>query len=131
MFKERRQDWGYGKFIKNFNHLVQKTVKVLIFRFWIGDYLSYGTEHENEVQLKAYCSALSSIHLEHPFERILFSSYIHKINRYNKSSVRALLVTDRFIAKLDIKRFKLLKGPIDMFSVWQILCIRILLVRFR
>ncbi|KAJ4430702.1 hypothetical protein ANN_19293 [Periplaneta americana] len=41
--------------------------------------------------------------------RVLFSSYIQKTNRFNKCADRALLVTDSAIYKLETKKFKAMK----------------------
>ncbi|VDM66358.1 unnamed protein product [Strongylus vulgaris] len=44
----------------------------------------------------------------------------YKFNRYNKSSLRALVITDKYIAKLDSISFKLLKEPIPLLKVTRI-----------
>ncbi|KAK6024616.1 hypothetical protein OSTOST_09571 [Ostertagia ostertagi] len=43
-----------------------------------------------------------------------------KFNRFNKSSLRALVITDKFIAKFDAVNFKLLKEPIPLQNVSRI-----------
>uniref|UniRef100_A0A915E6G7 Uncharacterized protein n=1 Tax=Ditylenchus dipsaci TaxID=166011 RepID=A0A915E6G7_9BILA len=62
-------------------------------RDWLGDYLSLAREHDYPQNANSYCSSLASINKAHPFNTVV------------------LLITDKFIAKLDTKRFKLLKDP--------------------
>ncbi|KAI1729246.1 myosin head (motor domain) domain-containing protein [Ditylenchus destructor] len=97
-FNHRRPDWGYP-------------------RRWIGDYLLQPQEHDYPQMASTYTSALANLYKSHPFDTVLFSSFIQKINKFNKSSLRVLLVTDRFIAKLDAKKFKLLKDPADITCI--------------
>lgn len=40
-----------------------------------------------------------------------------KFNRFNKSASRILVLTDKFIAKLDAKKFVLMKVPIKLQTV--------------
>ena len=42
---------------------------------------------------------------------------LQKFNRFNKTAHRVLLVTDRYVAKLDAKKFKLLKEPVLLTNV--------------
>lgn len=66
-----------------------------------------------------YRQALDALRTRHEFKSVLFSSYIHKLNKFNKSTLRVLLVTDRFVAKLDARKFKLLKEPAPLASVTE------------
>ncbi|KIH45315.1 hypothetical protein ANCDUO_24645, partial [Ancylostoma duodenale] len=43
-----------------------------------------------------------------------------KFNRFNKSSLRVLVITDKYIAKLDANSFKLLKEPVPLQNVSRI-----------
>ncbi|CAJ0580600.1 unnamed protein product, partial [Mesorhabditis spiculigera] len=77
-------------------------------RMWLGDYLSQPGELSGDVQ--KYKNVIQNELLKkHPASQILFSSYIQKINRFNKSAGRALVITDRYIAKLDSKSLSVLK----------------------
>lgn len=51
--------------------------------------------------------------------QVLFSSYIQKTNRFNKSADRALLITDSNIYKLETRKFKAMRkgSPIQ-----EVLC---------
>lgn len=48
---------------------------------------------------------------------MLFSSFIHKTNRYNKCADRAILITDWAIYKLDITNFKPMKKGMPIQEV--------------
>ncbi|XP_053717632.1 unconventional myosin-Ig isoform X2 [Synchiropus splendidus] len=52
------------------------------------------------------------------FSLVLFSCFCRKVNRFNKASDRGLLVTDKYVYKLDPrKQFKVLKRlPMDTFT---------------
>ncbi|CAJ0597979.1 unnamed protein product [Cylicocyclus nassatus] len=95
----KRERWGYT-------------------RSWKGDYLSQSEEPTyNPIKYRAAMLALKNTN---PYEKILFSTFFQKFNRYNKSSLRALVVTDQFVAKLDAINFKLLKPVIPLKNITQI-----------
>uniref|UniRef100_A0A1I7YKF9 Myosin motor domain-containing protein n=1 Tax=Steinernema glaseri TaxID=37863 RepID=A0A1I7YKF9_9BILA len=97
-FHSRRAEWGYQ-------------------RFWIGDYLAHDSEHDSAEEAIAYRTSMATMHEKYPFERVLFSSYVQKFNRFNKSSYRVLVVTDRFVAKLEPKKFRPMKEPIQLSAL--------------
>ncbi|KAL4002993.1 Myosin head (motor domain) family protein [Acanthocheilonema viteae] len=88
--ENKRSEWGY-------------------LRSWEGDYLNMDDEIKSPSQRHDYLLELDNIRRNSNFSKILFSSYIQKFNRYNKSAFRVLLITDQFIAKLDAKKFKIMK----------------------
>ncbi|KFM66883.1 Myosin-IA, partial [Stegodyphus mimosarum] len=92
VLKGRRQDWGFH-------------------RKWEGNYLSSTSENENTA---AFVSSIGNLRFKDHFQRVLFSSYIKKVNKHNKCAERAIVVTDRFIYKLDSKRFKPLRSAIPI-----------------
>ncbi|KAK0418532.1 hypothetical protein QR680_013620 [Steinernema hermaphroditum] len=94
-FRGRRAEWGYQ-------------------RYWTGDYLAHDSEHDSVEESRAYRTSLSTMKERYPFEKVLFSSYVQKFNRFNKSSYRVVVVTDRFIAKLEPKKFRPMKEPIQL-----------------
>jgi len=49
--------------------------------------------------------------------QVLFSSFIKKTNRFNKSADRALLVTDAGFYKLDAKKLNLMKKVLKIQEV--------------
>uniref|UniRef100_F1KRC2 Myosin-Ig n=1 Tax=Ascaris suum TaxID=6253 RepID=F1KRC2_ASCSU len=94
-FNGKRAEWGYT-------------------RLWKGDYLDMPEEIEAPGQVEEYRSAIDALKQAHSFSKVLFSSYIQKFNRYNKSAFRVVVVTDKFIAKLDAKKFRLMKEPTSL-----------------
>ncbi|PIO61037.1 myosin tail, partial [Teladorsagia circumcincta] len=95
----KRERWGYT-------------------RPWKGDYLAQ-SEEPSYNPLK-YRTAMAALQSTNPFEKVLFSTFFQKFNRFNKSSLRALVITDKFIAKFDAVNFKLLKEPIPLQNVSRI-----------
>ncbi|TKR57736.1 hypothetical protein L596_030397 [Steinernema carpocapsae] len=95
VFNGKRADWGYP-------------------RYWIGDYLTHDAEHDSIELGHAYRTSISTMHEKYPFNKILFSTYVQKFNRFNKSAYRVVIVTDKFIAKLEPKKFKPMKEPIQL-----------------
>lgn len=45
---------------------------------------------------------------------------LQKFNKFNKSAHRALIVTDRFVVKMDTKKFKALKEPVLLQNITKI-----------
>ncbi|WKY02867.1 hypothetical protein Q1695_016283 [Nippostrongylus brasiliensis] len=95
----KRERWGYP-------------------RSWKGDYLAQSEEPSYDPS--RYCNAISALRTTNPFTKVLFSTFFQKFNRFNKSSLRALVITDKFIAKMDAVNFKLLKDPIPLQNVSRI-----------
>ncbi|GMT18808.1 hypothetical protein PFISCL1PPCAC_10105, partial [Pristionchus fissidentatus] len=100
IFNGQRPYWGYH-------------------RRWIGDYLVHPNELPNLSNV-SYSSALSSIRQHHPFTRVIFSSLFHKYNKFNKSALRILVITDNFVAKIDAKKMKLMKDPIPFQRISRV-----------
>lgn len=52
------------------------------------------------------------------YSQVLFSGFCRKVNRFNKSTDRGLLVTDKYVYKLEPKKqYKVLKRlPLDAFT---------------
>lgn len=75
-------------------------------RKWEGDYLCQSQENSRSA---LYNSSISSLRQSDKFNKVLFSSFVRKTNRFNKQADRALLVTDIYIYKLDSSKFKAMK----------------------
>ncbi|CAI5446075.1 unnamed protein product [Caenorhabditis angaria] len=101
VFNGKKENWGFS-------------------RFWKGDYLSMQDELDPPATVSVYHDGLQTLRQSHSFGKVLFSTYIQKFNKFNKSSLRVLLITDRFVAKLETKKFKLLKEPISLNSILRI-----------
>ncbi|XP_027837716.2 unconventional myosin ID isoform X1 [Aphis gossypii] len=83
-------------------------------RMWRGDYLSSPTENPENAN---YTVALNNLKNSDRFNQVLFSSFIYKMNRYNKCADRAILITDWAVYKLDIKNFKPMKKGMPIQEV--------------
>lgn len=94
---------------------VLSTHSLLLTKCFKADELEVGTS------VLHYKESLTALRTTHPFGKVLFSTYIQKFNRFNKSSLRILLFTDRYIAKLDSKKFKVMKEPVPLQNVTFIL----------
>ncbi|KAK2506536.1 hypothetical protein MC885_014958 [Smutsia gigantea] len=71
-------------------------------RAWTQDYLSSATD--NPAASDMFAQRLKSLRDKDGFEAVLFSSHVRKVNRFNKSRDRALLLTDRHVYKLEPAR---------------------------
>ncbi|XP_055012914.1 unconventional myosin-Ig [Boleophthalmus pectinirostris] len=95
--RKERKDWGVP-------------------RAWERDYLS------NSKDSPQTCSSFVQFYKElknkDEFSQVLFSGLNQEVNRFSKSSDRALLLTDKYIYKLEPKRqFKILKrAPLDTLT---------------
>ncbi|XP_033097296.1 unconventional myosin-Id-like isoform X3 [Anneissia japonica] len=78
----KRSDWGYR-------------------RKWQGNYLASLTDNN---QTAPFVAASSNLKNKDKFDKVLFSSTVVKVNKHNKCADRALMVTDKFIYKLDPKK---------------------------
>ncbi|XP_050420077.1 unconventional myosin ID isoform X2 [Adelges cooleyi] len=83
-------------------------------RLWRGNYLSSPTENPENAN---YTVALNNLRNSDKFDQVLFSSFIHKTNRFNKCADRAILITDWAIYKLDVAKFKSMKKGMPIQEV--------------
>ncbi|KAK6620264.1 hypothetical protein RUM44_006665 [Polyplax serrata] len=75
-------------------------------RKWEGNYLSQAAENS---KASVFTSSMSNLKNSDHFQNVLFSSFIHKTNKHNKTADRGLLVTDHQIYKIDTIKFKPMK----------------------
>ncbi|XP_035688494.1 unconventional myosin-Id-like isoform X2 [Branchiostoma floridae] len=68
---------------------------------WRGNYLGLS---EDIQKAKLFNNSLNSLVAQDRFKEVLFSAHVKKVNHHNKSSDRAVLVTDKFLYKLDPKK---------------------------
>ncbi|XP_054911282.1 unconventional myosin-Ig isoform X2 [Poeciliopsis prolifica] len=89
-----RKDWGVG-------------------RAWERDYLSNVRDCPHTSA--AFIRVSKELKSKDCFAQVVFSAFCRKMNRFNKSTDRALLVTDKFVYKLEPKKqYKVLKRlPLD------------------
>ncbi|KAL3832417.1 hypothetical protein ACJMK2_024062 [Sinanodonta woodiana] len=96
VLKGQRADWGYR-------------------RKWEGNYLASSKDNNSTVDFVTKANALKAS--DH-FSEILFSSYIKKTNKHNQTADRAIVITDKFIYKLDPKKkYKSLRHGISIGDV--------------
>lgn len=108
LHKVPRQDWAQLRLkvaaasaLKNQRRLYGQE------RSWDGDYLSKPDENANSDLFK---SSVNNIKNSERLRMVMFSSFVRKVNRFNKIAQRVLLVSDSHIYKLDPeKRFKPMK----------------------
>uniref|UniRef100_A0A3B4ZX86 Myosin IG n=1 Tax=Stegastes partitus TaxID=144197 RepID=A0A3B4ZX86_9TELE len=86
-----RKDWGVG-------------------RAWERDYLANTSS--------GFIRASKELKNKDEYSQVLFSGFCRKVNRFNKSTDRGLLVTDKYVYKLEPKKqYKVLKKlPLDAFT---------------
>ncbi|KAI3385236.1 hypothetical protein SNEBB_001731 [Seison nebaliae] len=99
--------------------LGQNTRKLIDLReHWEGDYLSSITDNMNYM---IYQKSMEAIEEKDDCGKILFSSFIRKINRFGKTTERGIVVTEKFIYKLDpSKKFQMMRPgtqPSDIVKV--------------
>lgn len=100
--KQRRKFWGQN-------------------RRWLGNYLSIVAENSN---YSHYNGSINNIkNTDQHFGRVLFSSFVLKFNRFNKTADRAIILTESAVYKLDgfKNKFKNLKRSIDVKEVSSII----------
>ncbi|XP_041366127.1 unconventional myosin-Id-like [Gigantopelta aegis] len=86
--KGRRVDWG-------------------VKRKWTGNYLTSSQDNPNTAEFVAHMNQLKS---QDGFTQIIFSSFVRKANKFNKTAERGVAFTDKFIYKLDSqKHFKAMR----------------------
>ena len=93
-FKGRRKDWGFNN-------------------KWDGSYLDKKVESDDYGKFSSSFTKLTLTDSS-GCRKILFSGYIRKINKFNKSADRAVVVTNHYIYKFDIKKQTPLKKPIPI-----------------
>ncbi|OAD54424.1 Myosin-IA [Eufriesea mexicana] len=75
-------------------------------RRWEGNYLSKPDENP---QSDIFNSSINNLRNTDHFKAVLFSAFIRKTNRFNKSNDRVLVVTEHAIYKLESSKFKNMK----------------------
>ncbi|XP_003969276.2 unconventional myosin-Ig isoform X1 [Takifugu rubripes] len=78
--REERKDWGLG-------------------RAWERDYLA--NVRDSPLTSSTFLHVFKDLKVRDEFSQVLFSGFCRKVNRFNKSSDRGLLITDTYVYKLD------------------------------
>lgn len=85
-------------------------------RKWQGNYLSISSENS---QYSAYNASINNMKNSDHFKTVMFSAFVMKFNRCNKSAERAVIVTETGIYKIDGEKnkFKNMKRSIAIKEV--------------
>ncbi|XP_055542171.1 unconventional myosin ID [Wyeomyia smithii] len=99
-FRKRRKFWGHD-------------------RRWLGNYLSITGENSN---YSSYNASINNIKNADNFRAVLFSAFVKKFNKCNKSADRAIIVTDGAIYKLDgaNNKFRNMKRTVSIREITSI-----------
>lgn len=98
-----------GEHLQQRPSFLQKSIR----QDWKGDYLHLSDENPHALE---YRKSISELRGKDNFSEILFSSLVTKLNSHLKMDERAIVLTDRFLYKLDPKKhFHIRKSgiPID------------------
>lgn len=80
---------------------------------WKGNYLADSAENS---KCHVFNNAMKSLQASDNFNRILFSSFIQKMNRHFKTQSRVIVVTDKYLYRLD-EKYKVCKNPIPLTDI--------------
>lgn len=80
-------------------------------RKWEGNYLSNLSENNNYT---LFNESINNLKNSKHFNSVLFSSYVTKFNRFNKVAERVLVISDKYLFKLDCNKFKNMKEGIEL-----------------
>lgn len=72
-------------------------------RRWLGNYLASSAENAN---YSSYAASVNNLRNAEHFRAVLFSAFVRKFNRFNKSAERAIVLTEAAVYKLDGSRSK-------------------------
>jgi myosin I len=88
-------------------------------RKWLGNYLSIASENSN---YSTFNASANNIKNTEQYRTIVFSSFVKKFNKCNKSADRSIIVTDVAIYKLDNakNKFKNMKRSIPIKEIASI-----------
>lgn len=88
-------------------------------RKWIGNYLGMSTENSN---YSSFNASVNNIKNTDQYRQILFSSFVKKFNKCNKSADRSIIITDAAIYKLDgtKNKFKNMKRTVQIRELTSI-----------
>lgn len=80
-------------------------------RKWEGNYLS---NHSENTDYSTFNDAANNLKNSQHFNKVLFSSFVTKFNKFNKCAERVVLVTDQALFKLDCQKFKNMKEGVAL-----------------
>lgn len=80
-------------------------------RQWEGNYLGSHSENNN---YSIFNDSVNNLKNTQHFSKVLFSSFVTKFNKFNKCAERVLLLTDKYIFKLDNLKFRNMKEGVAL-----------------
>lgn len=83
-------------------------------REWKGNYLALSEENNDS---HSFNQSINNMKNSQHFQSVLFSSFVTKFNKFNKCAHRVLLVTDKFIFKLESSKFRSMKDGIPIEDI--------------
>eukprot|EP00730_Choanoeca_flexa_P005620 TRINITY_DN11985_c2_g3_i1.p1 TRINITY_DN11985_c2_g3~~TRINITY_DN11985_c2_g3_i1.p1 ORF type:complete len:1067 (+),score=311.13 TRINITY_DN11985_c2_g3_i1:157-3201(+) len=84
-------------------------------RAWQGDYLNDPTTN---VELDMYRQALSTLQAQGQGNQVQFSTMVYKLSHKGKTQLRAMVMTEKNILKLDtLKQYKLSTDPVSLEEI--------------
>ncbi|CAF5114159.1 unnamed protein product, partial [Rotaria sp. Silwood1] len=84
-----------------------------IYQEWHGDYLL-----EENSRVKEYQKSINELRTKDNFNKVIFSTFAVKLNSHIKMDERAIILTDKYIYKLDPKKnFPIKKSHISLDDV--------------
>nr|XP_033774299.1 LOW QUALITY PROTEIN: unconventional myosin-Id [Geotrypetes seraphini] len=84
-------------------------------RAWEGNYLA--SKRDNPQAVNTFISVTNELKRKDKFMNMLFSSRVRKINRFNKVEDRAILITDRYLYKMDPSRQYKVMNSVPLYNV--------------
>lgn len=75
-------------------------------RRWTGNYLASSNENSN---YSSYAASVNNMRNANEFTAVLFSAFVRKFNRFNKSADRAVVITESAVYKLETVKGKFKK----------------------
>lgn len=93
-----------------------KRARWLSRRKWEGNYLA--SSAENQSNASVFSAEINRLRSKDHFNEVKFSGHVRKINKNNKCEDRALLITDKFIYKLDPRKsYKPMKSGVPLRKI--------------
>lgn len=97
--KYPREDWPQWRLKSIFADALRGRRKYWGFeRRWLGDYLRMSNENAN---FTVYTAAVKNLKNSEEFHSVLFSSFVKKFNKFNKTAERSFILTESALYKLD------------------------------
>uniref|UniRef100_A0A8C3GBI3 Myosin IG n=1 Tax=Cyclopterus lumpus TaxID=8103 RepID=A0A8C3GBI3_CYCLU len=115
--------WWARQIVKNIppSDMLEVRAKVAALTALSGDRKDWGVSRaweRNYLTSSGFARVTKELRNKDEYSQVLFSGFCRKVNRFNKSTDRGLLITDKCVYKLEPKKqYKVLKRlPLDAFT---------------